>query len=104
MLGTRAMLNESLAIQINGACCWRSTAGPTPLPPTNRLSSPRTLSRASRQTQRRVDVQGDDQLWRFSNASNVQVRAVVFVKLSLFDSIGESGLDYKAATRLLSMC
>jgi hypothetical protein len=52
----------------------------------------------------RVDVQGEDQLWRLPSASNIRVRAVVFVKLSLFDSIGEAGLDYQTATRLLSMC
>ena len=50
----------------------------------------------------RVDVEGDDMIWRHNKASDVIVTAAIFVRLSFFDSIGGGGPSYRAASRLLT--
>ena len=49
----------------------------------------------------RVDVEGDDMIWRHTDAVNVIVTGAVMVRLKFFDSIGHGGLSYGRATDLL---
>ena len=49
----------------------------------------------------RVDVEGNDMIWRHDDAVNVIVTGAVMVRLKFFDSIGHGGLSYGRATDLL---
>eukprot|EP00568_Trieres_chinensis_P000210 CAMPEP_0183305812 /NCGR_PEP_ID=MMETSP0160_2-20130417/10437_1 /TAXON_ID=2839 ORGANISM="Odontella Sinensis, Strain Grunow 1884" /NCGR_SAMPLE_ID=MMETSP0160_2 /ASSEMBLY_ACC=CAM_ASM_000250 /LENGTH=435 /DNA_ID=CAMNT_0025469085 /DNA_START=45 /DNA_END=1352 /DNA_ORIENTATION=- len=49
----------------------------------------------------RVDVQGDDMIWRQGDSSNLVVTGIIFVLLSFFDTIGQAGPGYNEATNLL---
>ena len=50
----------------------------------------------------RVDVQGDDMIWRQSDHRCVVVTGALFVKLSFFEDVGKGGPSYADVNKLLS--
>ena len=49
----------------------------------------------------KVDVEGDDNIWRQDDAGRVIVTGAVFVKLAFFDQIGQDdGVSYREDVRM----